>query len=356
MNRPRSLRLRLLLGALLWSTGVVVAVFGGSLLIFRRHLENRYQTLVAERSDEMSKVVAAQIDADLGSMPRAWPAVFFTVAAATMAGGFVLVRAGIEPLEGLRLRIAGVRAGRDRRVAGDYPTEVGPLVEELNALLAHDETVVARSQALAANLAHSLKTPLAILVNEGARLAENGEAGAAAVVEREAGRMARQVDVQLARARAAASGQSLGGIAPVAPSVERLTRAMRRLHEPQHLVIVADVVDDARFRGEPVDLEEMLGNLLDNACKWARTRVEIAVSRPHDELIVTIDDDGPGLPPTLRDTVFERGKRLDEEKPGSGIGLAIVRELADLYGGRVTLGESPTGGARAILYLPAASG
>jgi signal transduction histidine kinase len=331
---------------------VVAAIFGGSLVLFRRHLESRYQTLVAARSDEMSKVVAAQLDADLAAVHPAFPMILFVLATAMMIGGIVLVRAGIEPLEGLRRKLADVRAGRQKRVAGDYPTEVEPLVDELNALLAYNEKAVARSQALAGNLAHSLKTPLAILVNEAARLADSNEPEAAAIVEREAGRMARHVDVQLARARAAAAGQSLGATAAVAPSVERLTRAMRRLHEPADFSIGA-TVEYARFRGEAVDLEEMLGNLLDNACKWARTRVEVAVRREGEEIEIVVDDDGPGLSPALRSTLFERGRRLDEQKPGSGLGLSIVRELAELYGGRVALADSPLGGARATLHLPA---
>jgi signal transduction histidine kinase len=203
---------------------------------------------------------------------------------------------------------------------------------------------------LGCNLAHALKTPLAVLANE----AERGEGAFAETVRRQTAAMRGQVDHYLSRARTAAARGVIGIRAEVAPAIEDLRRTLLRLHRDRGLAI--DVACDPAlgFRGERQDLEEMLGNLIDNACKWGRSRIEVRARRYHDRLVITVDDDGPGLGFDDRERLFERGKRLDERVPGSGHGLAIVRDIAELYDGKALLEASPLGGLRAVLDLPAA--
>ena len=167
--------------------------------------------------------------------------------------------------------------------------------------------------------------------------------------------MRRQIDYHLAHARAAASGATPGARCSVADSADGLARTLLRLHADRGLAIDVQVAADHSVRGQREDLDEMLGNLLDNACKWARSRVVDHRRRSHDSrIVVTVDDDGPGLDPSMRDAVLQRGVRADEAAPGSGLGLAIVRDLAELYGGSISLADAPRGGLRARLELPAA--
>jgi signal transduction histidine kinase len=270
-----------------------------------------------------------------------------------VAAGLVQVRRGLSPFQQLRSRLAGVRDGRNRRLEGSYPTEVQPLVSDLNALLDHREEIVRRALAKAGDLAHGLKTPLAVLAQEADRAEAAGQHELAASIGQQVERMRRQIEYHLAHARAAASGATPGARCPVAASVEGLTRTLLRLHADRGVAIDVDVDSGHSVRGEREDLDEMLGNLLDNACKWARSRVNVRSSSTNADIIITVDDDGPGLDPSMRDVVLQRGVRADEAAPGSGLGLAIVRDLAELYGGSISLQGSPMGGLRARLRLPA---
>ncbi|HEX8155434.1 MAG TPA: ATP-binding protein [Thermoanaerobaculia bacterium] len=276
------------------------------------------------------------------------------VAASFVVGGITMVMRGLRPLEELRAKLGRVRGGDARALDGDYPAEVQPLVDDLNALLVDREEAIARALRTAGDLAHGLKTPLAILAHEAERAQRAGHDELAATIEQQVERMRRQVEYQLARARATASAGGAAGMrCTVAPSVEGLMRTMFRLHASRGLSIVADVAPHLAIRGSREDLDEMLGNLLDNACKWARSRVSISAALDGERAIVTVDDDGPGLDPSMRDAVLQRGVRADEAAPGSGLGLAIVRDLAELYGGGITLASSPEGGMRARLELVA---
>jgi signal transduction histidine kinase len=167
-------------------------------------------------------------------------------------------------------------------------------------------------------------------------------------------RMRRQIDYHLAHARAAASGAAPGARCSITASAEGLCRTLLRIHESRGIAIEVKIAGDHCVRGQREDLDEMLGNLLDNACKWARSRVAIDASSSGAAIVITVDDDGPGLEPSRRDIVMQRGVRADEAAPGSGLGLAIVRDLAELYGGSITLGAAPMGGLRARLELPRA--
>jgi len=266
--------------------------------------------------------------------------------------GVVQMRRGLSPFDELRARLASVRDGSEGRLEGKYPSEVEPLVNDLNAMLDHRDEVVRRALGKAGDLAHGLKTPLAVLMHEADRADAAGQHEVAAEMRMQLDRMRRQLDYHLAHARAAASGAPLGARSSVAESANALGRTLLRLHADRGLSIDVNVPPDHAVRVQREDLDEILGNLLDNACKWATSRVTITSSLADSSTLITIDDDGPGLDPTLHDAVLQRGVRADEAAPGSGFGLAIVRDLAELYGGSIALERSAAGGVRAALRLP----
>ena len=270
-----------------------------------------------------------------------------------MLAGFAIVRRGIAPLDEMRRRLAAVRAGAAERVEGRFPSEVQPLVGDLNALLAHQEQAVRRAQAKAGDLAHGLKTPLAILAHEAERAAALGQDAIATAIHEQIERMRRQIEYHLAQARAAASGATPGAHCPIAASADGLSRTLLKLHGDRSLTIDNAADPTHEVRCQRADLDEMLGNLLDNACKWARARVTIR-SEPAANgcYAIVVEDDGPGIDPAMRGAVLQRGVRADEAAPGSGFGLAIVRELAELYGGTISLDAGTTGGLSARLTLP----
>lgn len=270
-----------------------------------------------------------------------------------MAVGALAVRHGLTPFRRLRQRLMAVRRGEDQRVEGAYPTEVQPLIDDLNALLEDREKAVKRAIATAGDLAHGLKTPLALLTQEADRAAAAGNPELAESIAQQVERMSRQVNYHLARARAAASGAGGAARCQVGSCADALVRTVLKLYAGRALEISSTIPADLRARVQREDLDEILGNLLDNACKWARSRILLEGSRMDSMMVVTVDDDGPGLEGVLRTVVLERGVRIDEAAPGSGLGLAIVRDLAELYGGSISLGESPLGGLRARVSLPA---
>jgi signal transduction histidine kinase len=323
----RSLRSRLLLGGLLWMIAVLLVT----------HL-----------------IATAVVFAHAGRHVRVVThfGALGLVAVGFVAVGLSLVRRGLSPFGQLRKRLSAVRAGQDRRVEGSYPTEVQPLVDDLNALLDEREQRVARAQAKAGDLAHGLKTPLAVLSQEADQAEVAGQHEMADRMRQQLVRMRRQIDYHLAHARAAASGTA-GARCRVADSAEGLARTLLRLHAGRGLAIGVHVPAEHSVRVQREDLDEMLGNLFDNGCQWAKSRVEVASSASETGIVITVDDDGPGLAASMREVVLQRGVRADEAAAGSGFGLAIVRELAELYGGSISLGASPLGGFRAKLQLPA---
>ncbi|HEX2491906.1 MAG TPA: sensor histidine kinase [Blastocatellia bacterium] len=274
-------------------------------------------------------------------------------AALCMLLGFLQVRRGLSSINQLRDRLAAVHKGAAARVGGSYPVEVQPLVDDLNALLEERERRVARAVAKAGDLAHGLKTPLAVLAHEAQRARAAGHEQLAAEIDQQIDRMRRQIDYHLAHARSAAASASPAARASIATSAEGLVRALKRLHAERDLSIEIDAPASHTFRGQREDLDEMLGNLLDNACKWACARVKLTSSKEGEQVVIAVDDDGPGIEPSMREAVLRRGVRADETAQGSGLGLAIVRDLAEIYGGSISLEESPMGGARARLTLPA---
>jgi signal transduction histidine kinase len=265
------------------------------------------------------------------------------------------VRFGLAPLNRISRGLAAIRSGKAEKLEGSFPDEIAPLARETNALMESNREIVERARTHVGNLAHALKTPLSVMVNEAAARPDDP---LASKVKEQTAIMRDQVARHLERARIAARVAVVGTLTEVVPVVQALARTMEKTHHGKELAIDLDVQAQPQFRGERQDLEEMAGNLLDNACKWANSRVSIEVMQEQpgpgrDSVRIVVDDDGPGLTPAQRDQVARRGQRLDESKPGSGLGLSIVVELAALYGGALNLGTAPIGGLRAELVLPA---
>jgi signal transduction histidine kinase len=317
---------------------------------------------------------AAEIDEETRSFDRAISLTFGALTLALLLTTALQVRFGLAPLTRISQRLAAIRSGRAERLEGQFPVEIAPLARETNALIDANREIVERARTHVGNLAHALKTPLSVIVNEAAA---RGEEPLAKKVSEQADIMRDQIARQLERARLAARPTVVGTLTDVPPVVTALARTMEKLYRARDIAIAIDVPEHAFFRGEQQDLEEMLGNLVDNGCKWAQSRVaiEVVAAKPNAEvergqrsakpdaaengekpqLRIIVDDDGPGLSPEEREQVARRGQRLDESKPGSGLGLSIVVELAALYDGVLTFGTAPIGGLRAELALPAGS-
>lgn len=266
------------------------------------------------------------------------------------------VRFGLLPLRRIEGGLSNIRNGTATTLEGDLPAEIEPLQSELNALIRSNQAIVDRARTQVGNLAHALKTPLAVIANE----ARTDKTGLGEKVIEQAEIMKQSVTRYLDRARMAARVGVIGRVTPVGPVVEPLVRALQRIHQEKGVVIHVECPPDARFSGEKQDLEEMLGNLLDNACKWARREVDLTVEVPpstsrarNRRLAITVADDGPGLTDEQRSRIGKRGLRLDETKPGSGLGLSIVMELAHSYGGTWDLSKAKQGGLAVHLNLPA---
>ena len=327
--RKRTLRSRIVIGSILWSLGFSALMAFLATMLFRSHRQQLAPTL------HLILISGASI--------------------ISIVVGLLEVGRGLAPLARLRAKLVDVRDGRERRVDGDYPAEVQPLVDDLNTLLEHRERAVERASAKAGDLAHGLKTPLAVLTEEAARAHAEGQHDLATTIEQQIARMRRHVDYHLAHARAAASGSHIGGPSSVLSAVEGLVRTVKRLYESRGLTFDIHVPADHMVRVDRDDLEEMLGNLIDNACKWARARVAITSAKDDGRTTISVDDDGQGLDVSMRDKVLQRGVRADEAAPGWGLGLAIVQDLAELNGASIALEDSPLGGLRARLTFPQSS-
>ena len=296
---------------------------------------------------------AAEITEETRGFDQALVITFSILAVVLLITTMFQVRFGLAPLKRITGSLAAIRAGTAERLAEDFPDEIAPLARETNALIEANKEIVERARTHVGNLAHALKTPISVMVNEAAT---RGGDSFAEKVREQANIMRDQVARHLERARLAARLTVVSSITDVAPVVTALARTMEKIHHDRGIAIEVDADADARFRGERPDLEEMIGNLVDNACKWATSRVAVEVVREKSGQVlrIAVDDDGRGLSRSEREQVSHRGQRLDESKPGSGLGLSIVVELAHLYGGKLELGAAPIGGLRAELTLPAA--
>lgn len=276
------------------------------------------------------------------------------------------VALGLAPLRALQRALVALRAGQTQRLEGPAPIEVRPLVDGFNAVLERHAQVVQRARQQAGNLAHAVKTPLAVLAQAaeaGARSGPQappatGDTPLAQLVREQVELARRQVDWHLSRARVVGGTGLPGQRVPLEPVLRALMRVMEKVHAARALDLRCDTGGDAlAFAGEAQDLQEMLGNVLDNACKWARAvvsvRAQLLADQTPPKLLVVVQDDGPGIAPEQRDAVLARGTRFDESVPGSGLGLAIVADLVAAYGGAMALGTSPLGGLQVELRLPA---
>lgn len=322
-----------------------------------RAIEQRYKLF--DQAREYSFVVAGNYDelkAESQAFHRTLIAVLTLLGIGLLIAILVQVRFGLRPLRALEERLTAIREGRAEKLAGTYPEEIQPVAEELNLLIQSNSEVVERARTQVGNLAHALKTPLSVLTNE----AKLQPGPLAAKVSEQTQVMRDQVSLYLDRARRAARAQTLGSATEIEPVLQALARTLERIHQDKGVTILLSADKGLKFRGERQDLEEMAGNLLDNACKWSNRLVSVTakaeqVPSPDGRPWLTIDvgDDGPGLPQEKRGEALKRGRRLDETKPGSGLGLSIVTETASMYNGTVSLGQAELGGLLVCLRLPA---
>jgi len=260
------------------------------------------------------------------------------------------VRVALKPLKAIGNQISDIRAGKETRLSEHQLLDVQPLVDELNNLLDHNAVLVKRARNQLGDLAHSVKNPLTV-INNAARQMEPAQKDLILSQTRD---ISRSVDHYLSRARAYGTEKVLGSRSSVRDVTDDLVFVMRRIYQERNLEFDLFLLQDCWFKGEVQDLEEMLGNLMDNACKWAKTRVLIECSTQDGRLYIKVEDDGPGIRETEYKNVLRRGHKLDESMPGHGQGLGIVSDIAELYGGALALGRSDLGGLQAKLELPSA--
>jgi signal transduction histidine kinase len=329
--RPLSLRAHLVIGAAFWMVGF----FGLSIVLWHLALGHR---------EPPGVMFAIFRHAHL----------FALICLGCVAAGVLQVRRGWRSINRIRTDLAGVHEAPGRRLDGTYPVEVAPLVADLNRLLDQRDAMVERASATAGDLAHGLKTPLAVLTHDAERAAREGQGDLAASIAAQIDRMRRQVDHHLARSRVDVSRHRVVSAVTVAASADGIVRTLTHLYAERGLSLDAHVEPAIAVLVPREDLDEIIGNVLDNACKWARTRCRLRATAQRDRVTLVIEDDGPGIPAEMRRQVLTRGVRADEAVPGSGLGLSIVRDLADAYGGRIALDDAPLGGLRVTIELPAA--
>jgi len=294
---------------------------------------------------------AGEIDDSVWSFTTMLIAAFAALGAALLVATFIQVRYGLRPLGDIGARLAAIRSGEAETLEGELPAEIQPLQKELNSLIRANQQIIERARTHVGNLAHALKTPLSVITNE----ARDRDDAFARKVSEQAEIMRQQVTHHLDRARVAARAGVVGRATPIQPVIETMRGALAKIYSDNRLDLTADCPGNLHFEGEKQDLQEMIGNLLDNACKWAREEVVVSAAKQTGDsrfVLICVDDDGPGLAPEAREKAVKRGRRLDENKPGSGLGLSIVADLANLYSGDFRLEESPRGGLRAVLILP----
>ncbi len=308
--------------------------------------EKLYQVLVAGNTNEVSKAV--------NKFNKSLAGFFFTFGLGTIIATYFAIGFGLKPLARTADVLHTIREGQAERLDGNFPKEIKPLVEEINGLIAANKSVTERARTQVGNLAHALKTPLAVILNEVRKPTKNLPKR----VSEQAERMESQIGIYLDRARIAAQKGALSRRTPVAPIIDRILRVVGKLSPHVQFDCVMEN-EEITFKGEAQDLEEVLGNLLENAARYARKTVKITtnVGQGIDPgyFQITIEDDGCGIDARERESALGRGKRLDESKPGSGLGLSIVHDIAKEYDGHFELGKSSLGGLKAAVNLPRTS-
>ena len=275
---------------------------------------------------------------------------FLVLAIGLSVAVVVQVRIALKPLRAIRSEISEIKSGGKDRLSQDFPSDVQPLVDELNFLLDHNEMLLRRARNQLGDLAHAVKNPLTVIRNEARSL----ESKPGQLILEQTHIMAGNIDHYLSRARIYGKKDAIGYRTSVRSVLEDLAYAVGHIYKDRNIDVQLLCIEDKWFRGESQDLEEMAGNLLDNACKWAKSRVTVNCTSEEDRLSVIIEDDGPGIPEEEREGVMQRGRKLDESQPGHGHGLGIVRDIARLYGGSLRLDTSALGGLKVTLILPAA--
>jgi len=295
---------------------------------------------------------ATEIDDEVSAFSNMLIVAFCVLAMGLLFATFFQVRYGLRPVRGIGEKLAAIRSGQASRLEGDLPEEIQPLQEELNALIQSNQAIIERSRTHVGNLAHALKTPLSVITNE----AREQKTEFAEKVSGQAELMREYITHHLSRAQVAARVSVIGSVTDICDALDSLTNTLSHIYSEKGVSYQVDCPDGTKFRGEKQDLQEMIGNLLDNASKWAESTVKVSVEpdQSRKKIIVYVDDDGPGLSAEQLETVVKRGKRLDETKPGSGLGLSIVADLSEMYYGNFSLEHAPSGGVRAKLILPAA--
>lgn len=325
---------------------LVTGPYGHELRARVVHMSNEH---IAEPVTIVASAPEMQIREDVADFSRHIFASFVALAVCLSVAVVFQVGVALNSLKSIRNSISEVKAGQAERLPKDFPADVQPLVDEMNSLLDHNETLLKRARTQLADLAHLVNTPLTVIRNE----ARNIPTKEGQLILDQAHVMSGGVDHYLTRARASGQKDAFGYRTSLKTVVDDLKFAVERMYEDRDIRIRLCDKGDCRFRGETQDLEEMIGNLLDNACKWAREHIEIRCRMEEDRMFITIDDDGPGIPADKIEKVLKRGKKLDESRPGYGQGLGIVSEIASMYGGQLTLGKSTLGGLKAELELPA---
>ena len=288
-----------------------------------------------------------ELEADIDDFERQLHLALLVFGLGMIAINAIAILIGLEPLRRVRSALAEIRAGAAQRLDGAFPAEIAPLADETNALIESNRRIVERSRTQVGNLAHSLKTPLAVLTNE-ARAIGGPKGG---LIADQAAAMRQQVEHYLQRARMAAQRDTVVFRTPVGPTLERMVRVVGKLNPDMRLAFDLPE-EEIVFAGEREDLEEIAGNLLENAMKWGRAAVSVRVeAAPERGFVLVIEDDGPGIPEEKARDALVRGRRLDETKPGTGLGLAIVADLVKEYGGSLRLSRSELGGLRATVTL-----
>jgi signal transduction histidine kinase len=312
-----------------------------------KNVEGEYSFLVTGNYDELSDEVQAFQRALLISLGL--------LGAGLLGAIYLQVRYAMRPMEELQQKLTDIRAGKVEMLQGNFPSEMQPVADEMNLLIQSNFEIIDRARMQVGNLAHALKTPISVLTNE----ARESPGSLAEKVKEQVNVMRDQVNLYLDRARRAARAQTIGSATDVEPVLQSLARTLQRINMEKGVTIAVSCPASLRFRGERQDLEEIVGNLMDNASKWCKGKVEARGSlmtqagedgRPR--VLIEVDDDGPGIPAEKRGVALKRGQRLDEAKPGSGLGLNIVTETAAMYGGKVELAQAELGGLRVRLILP----
>ncbi|SON54897.1 Sensor protein PhoQ [Hartmannibacter diazotrophicus] len=297
---------------------------------------------------------AAQLNAEVMTFRQSVFVTFAVFAIGLLAAIFFQVRTGLRPLSRMRAALADVRNGESDRLTGDFPIEINPLAQEMNALIEANLKAVERARANAGNLAHALKTPLSVIINE----SRTEKGPFAQKVLEQAATMRVRINDALEQARLAAERRVLGAVSDVGSSLKGIARVLKRAYADREIDIEIVMPKEMRVRVERSDLDEILGNVLDNACKFGNGRLRVSMEESRssqtgrDFVIVSVEDNGRGLTEADRKTALQRGRRLDESVPGSGLGLSIVHDLVEIYGGTLDLGESALGGLAVRIGLP----